>query len=78
MTQLTDFTEQEIAFALVQIQEGVDQAINAVAKHRFIGTDPEHYQVKFWENQIEMGLKWKVQLTMALQIVKDRETINLN
>lgn len=77
-TKLTDFTEEEIIYALIQIQEGIDQAINAVAKHQFIGTDPEHERVKFWENQIEKGMKWKVQLMTAQTVVKDQETINQN
>lgn len=77
-TLLTDFTTEELAFAIIAIKEAKEEATHHLATHEVIGTNPEHHTVKFWEKQADMAITWQVQLETALAIVKGRETINAN
>ena len=78
MIHLTDFTADQLAFAIVAIQESKSQAVHMLAKHEVIGTDPTHDSVKFWEKQADMAIQWEVQLRTALNLVSAKETINAN
>ena len=78
MTNLTDFTADQLAFAIVAIGEQKEMAIHHLAKHEIIGTDPSHDSVKFWEKQADMAIQWEVQLRTALNIVTAREVITAN
>ena len=77
-TKLTDFSLEEIAFALVAIKEAQNQAIHHLAMHEVLGTNPEHDTVKFWESQRDMSITWIVQLETAKGIVRENETVNSN
>lgn len=78
MTRLSEFSIEEIAFALVAIKEAQHQAIHHLAMHEVLGTNPEHDTVKFWESQRDMSITWIVQLETAKGIVISNETVNAN
>lgn len=74
---LTDFTYEEIAFALIQVNEGIAVATHALAKNQELYGE-KNERCEFWQKQIDMGLTWKIQLMTAQTVVKDRETVTAN
>lgn len=74
---LTDFTYEELTFALIQVNEGIAVATHALARNLELYGE-SHERSEFWQKQIDMGLTWKVQLMTAQTVVKDQETVNQN
>jgi hypothetical protein len=70
---INELTFDELFFAYLAIKNEQEQAIDMLAQHQFIGTDPQHKQVKFWEKQVEISIQWMVHLELVLENLNRKE-----
>jgi hypothetical protein len=76
--KLSDFTIDQLAFAVVAIKEAQEMAIHAIAQHEVQGTNPEHPSIKFWNNQAEMSVTWLAHLKYAISVKHQETTVTSN
>lgn len=77
-TKLTDFTTEQLDFAILAMVEAKENASHMITKLAIAGVPMDHERIQFWEKQSDMGVLWHTQLANARLIVRNEETINAN
>lgn len=78
MCSLTEFTAEQLAEMIFAMEDRKEKTLDILAKHKYLGTEPESDDVKFWEVKLESITICIVQLRTAFSIVKDLETVTDN